>query len=66
MAKIKKVITVRYTVEVEQNLTNQEMENHARTEIELAYAIPYGPELDVEVIVADAKKEEAAKAAQEI
>lgn len=58
MAKVKKVITVRYTVEVEQNLTNREMEDHVRTEIELAYAIPYGPETDLQVVVTDSEKEE--------
>lgn len=53
----KKVITVRYTVEVREELTNKEIEKGVRTEIDLAYMLPYGPELDVEVSVADLGKE---------
>ena len=56
MAQVKKVITVRYTVEVPEEMTNKEIEEGVRDEIGLAYQLPYGPELDAEVNVADLER----------
>jgi hypothetical protein len=56
MAQVKKVITVHYTVEVPEEMTNKEIEEGVRYEIDLAYQLPYGPELDVEVSVADLER----------